>query len=78
MKTNKSFSKRLKITRNGKIVARKPGKNHFNAKEKRSTQMSGKRSQLIGVDVMTAKVMQRYIKIKSKARSSKHETNIKN
>ncbi|MBX4211117.1 50S ribosomal protein L35, partial [Candidatus Parcubacteria bacterium] len=33
MKTNKSFSKRLRVTRNGKIVARKPGQNHFNAKE---------------------------------------------
>ena len=58
MKTNKAFTKRLRITRNGKLVARKPGKNHFNAKEKRSTQMRGKRSQLI---VLTKKVSQRYI-----------------
>ena len=33
MKTNKSFSKRLRVSRNGKIVARVPGQNHFNAKE---------------------------------------------
>jgi ribosomal protein L35 len=33
MKTNKSFTKRLKVTKNGKILARKPGQNHFNAKE---------------------------------------------
>ncbi len=33
MKTNKSYAKRLKVTKNGKIVARKPGQNHFNAKE---------------------------------------------
>ena len=32
MKTNKSFSKRLRVTRKGKIVARAPGNNHFNAK----------------------------------------------
>lgn len=32
MKTNKSFSKRLRVTRRGKIVARVPGHNHFNAK----------------------------------------------
>ena len=32
-KTNKSFTKRLKVTKNGKIVARKTGQNHFNAKE---------------------------------------------
>ncbi len=58
MKTNKSFEKRLKVTRNGKIVARKPGQNHFNAKESRSGQMNGRRSQLI---VLTKKVAQRYI-----------------
>ncbi|MDE1874553.1 MAG: 50S ribosomal protein L35 [Patescibacteria group bacterium] len=33
MKTNKSFAKRLKVTRKGKILARRPGQNHFNAKE---------------------------------------------
>jgi ribosomal protein L35 len=33
MKTNKSFTKRIKVTKNGKLVARKPGHNHFNAKE---------------------------------------------
>lgn len=61
MKTNKSFSKRIKVTRRGKLVARKPGQNHFNAKEKRSTQMSGRRSQIVGADIMTPKVLQRYI-----------------
>ena len=61
MKTNKSFSKRIKVTRKGKLVARKPGQNHFNAKEKRSTQMNGRRSQQLGADMMTAKVLQRYI-----------------
>ncbi|OGG47974.1 hypothetical protein A3D66_02780 [Candidatus Kaiserbacteria bacterium RIFCSPHIGHO2_02_FULL_50_9] len=44
MKTNKSFSKRLKLTRRGKLVGRRPGQNHFNAKESRSGQMAGKRS----------------------------------
>jgi ribosomal protein L35 len=58
MKTNKSFTKRIKITRNGKIVARKPGQNHFNAKEGRSTQMAGNRSQVL---TLTPKVSQRYI-----------------
>lgn len=33
MKTNKSYSKRLKVTKNGKIKARPKGQNHFNAKE---------------------------------------------
>ena len=58
MKTNKSFTKRLKLTRTGKIVARKPGQNHFNAKEGRSTQMDGNRTQPFPV---TKKVSQRYI-----------------
>jgi len=42
MKTNKSYTKRLKLTKNGKIIARKPGFNHFNAKQPRSKQLSGK------------------------------------
>jgi ribosomal protein L35 len=49
MKTNKSFSKRLKVTKTGKIVARKPGFNHFNAKKDRSKEMAGKRSTLFTI-----------------------------
>jgi len=45
MKTNKSYSKRLKVTKNGKIIARKPGFNHFNAKQSRNKQLAGKRGQ---------------------------------
>ncbi|MEK7514223.1 MAG: 50S ribosomal protein L35 [Patescibacteria group bacterium] len=33
MKTNKAYSKRLKVTKQGKILARKSGQNHFNAKK---------------------------------------------
>lgn len=43
-KTNKSFTKRLKVSKNGKITARKTGQNHFNAKESRRSQLSKKRS----------------------------------
>ncbi len=43
MKTNKSFSKRLKVTKNGKILSRKPGFNHFNAKQSRTTQLAGRK-----------------------------------
>ncbi len=32
MKTHKSLSKRIKITKTGKLLARKPGQNHFNSK----------------------------------------------
>lgn len=43
MKTNKSFSKRLKVTKNGKVLARKPGFNHNNAKQSGRTQLGGKK-----------------------------------
>jgi ribosomal protein L35 len=36
MKTNKAFTKRLKITRNGEDYCAQAGQNHFNAKESRS------------------------------------------
>lgn len=39
IKTNKSYSKRLKVTKNGKIIARKTGQNHFNSKESGSSQL---------------------------------------
>jgi ribosomal protein L35 len=44
MKTNKSYSKRLKVTKNGKILSRKAGQNHFNAKESSRKQLSRGRS----------------------------------
>ncbi|MHB8651854.1 MAG: large ribosomal subunit protein bL35 [Minisyncoccota bacterium] len=44
MKTNKSISKRFKITKSGKVLGRKPGGNHFNAKQTRSRQLAGKRA----------------------------------
>ncbi len=43
MKTNKSYSKRLKLTKNGKVLSRKPGFNHFNAKQSRGAQLAGKK-----------------------------------
>ncbi|MEK7176340.1 MAG: 50S ribosomal protein L35 [Patescibacteria group bacterium] len=44
MKTNKSFAKRIKVTKTGKLVARRPGQDHFNAKESRRAQMAKHRS----------------------------------
>ena len=43
MKTNKSYSKRLKVTKNGKVISRAPGFNHFNAKQSRTTQLAGRK-----------------------------------
>ncbi len=39
MKTNKSYKKRLKVTKSGKILSRKVGHNHFNSKESRRSQL---------------------------------------
>jgi ribosomal protein L35 len=58
MKTNKSFTKRIKVTRNGKLVARKPGQDHFNAKESGGARMSKRRSQGI---IMTKGSMRRFL-----------------
>lgn len=45
VKTNKSFSKRLRLTKNGKVLGRKPGQDHFNAKRSRKKQLDQKRAQ---------------------------------
>ncbi len=47
MKTNKSFTKRIKFTNNGKLIARKTGQNHFNAKESGKVNLNKKRGQEI-------------------------------
>jgi ribosomal protein L35 len=44
MKTNKSYSKRLKVTKNGKVLRRATGQNHFNAKAPRRAQLAAKRT----------------------------------
>jgi len=47
MKTNKSFTKRIKVTKNGKLVARKQGQNHFNARQTGQQRLRRKRTQLL-------------------------------
>jgi ribosomal protein L35 len=42
-KTNKSFSKRLKVTRKKKVLGRKAGQDHFNAKKPRAKQLHQKK-----------------------------------
>lgn len=49
MKTNKSYAKRIKLTKNGKVVARRPGQNHFNAKESGSERLKKARTQKIKI-----------------------------
>ena len=50
MKTNKSVTKRLKITSTGKLMARKPGFNHFNAKQSRTKQLAGRKGVEFAMD----------------------------
>lgn len=58
MKTNKSYTKRIRVTRTGKLVARKAGQNHFNAKASGSKR-SGKRRAI--AITLTAKVQRRFL-----------------
>jgi ribosomal protein L35 len=50
MKTTKSYAKRLKVTKNGKILSRKAGQNHFNAKERSRTSTNKRRMVTIHMD----------------------------
>ncbi len=58
MKTNKSFLKRLKITKTGKVLGRKAGQDHFNAKEGGRKQMAKNRTSEF---VMNNKTKSRYL-----------------
>ena len=49
MKTNKSYTKRIRVSKNGKLIVRKPGQDHFNAKESSRTKGVKKRAQALVV-----------------------------
>ena len=48
-KTNKSYRKRLRVTKTGKVLGRKSGQDHFNAKESRKKQLNQKRPRVFGI-----------------------------
>jgi ribosomal protein L35 len=50
MKTNKSYSKRIRVTKKGKLVARMGGQNHFNARDDRKARTKKGRSKHIAMD----------------------------
>lgn len=58
MKTNKSYAKRIRVTKKGKLVARKPGQDHFNAKEGGRTKGVKRRTQTL---VITQKSRSRFL-----------------
>lgn len=58
MKTNKSYTKRIRVTRTGKLVARKPGQDHFNAKQSGAKRSQKRRSVAIA---LSASVRRRFL-----------------
>lgn len=57
-KTNKSLAKRLKVTKSGKILARKPNQNHFRAKKSRKSELGVKR---LGIFKLSKKDLGQYL-----------------
>lgn len=49
IKTKKSFTKRLKVAKSGKILARRAGQNHFNAKERSRTSTNKRTMRVINI-----------------------------
>jgi len=58
MKTNKSFTKRIKVTKNGKLIARRPGQNHFNARQSGQQRLARKRTQQL---TMSKRITRRFL-----------------
>jgi ribosomal protein L35 len=58
MKTNKSYKKRLKVTKNGKVLSRGIGQNHYNAKESSKERLNKKRTKKVH---MTNKAKSRFL-----------------
>jgi len=44
-KTNKSFTKRIKVTKTGKLLTRAKGQNHFNGKKTGQERLQDKNTQ---------------------------------
>lgn len=58
LKTNKSYTKRIKVTKNGKLIARKAGQNHFNSRQTGTQRLNRKRTQTI---TMSARAKNRFL-----------------
>jgi len=63
MKSNKSYTKRVRVTKKGKLVVRKPGQNHFNAKEGGRTKGEKNRAQSL---VVSKDIRRRFLSVTSK------------
>ena len=58
MKTNKSYTKRIRVTKNGKLIVRAKGQNHFNAKQSGSARSQKRRAVAL---TLTARVRRRFL-----------------
>jgi len=58
MKTNKSFTKRIKVTKNGKLVTRRQGQNHFNARQTGQQRLRRKRA---GSITLSKRITRRFL-----------------
>jgi len=61
MKTNKSYSKRIKVTRTGKLIARKPGQDHYNGAASGGERRGNRGTQELTV---TTRVRRRFLAVK--------------
>jgi ribosomal protein L35 len=48
-KTNKSYSKRIRVTKNGKLLTRAKGQNHFNSKKSGQERIQDKNMQELNI-----------------------------
>lgn len=53
-KTNKALAKRVKITKNGKVIKRKAGQDHFNSRETGKVRRNKRRDVQLGDHVKKA------------------------
>lgn len=58
MKTNKSYTKRIRVTKNKKLVVRKAGQDHYNALENGGTKGRKKRAQSL---TMSSRLRRRFL-----------------
>jgi ribosomal protein L35 len=58
MKTNKAYTKRLRVTKKGKVLGRVGGLNHFNARKQRVKQLSKRKNVVVK---MTNKTKSRFL-----------------
>jgi ribosomal protein L35 len=54
MKTNKSYAKRLRVTKNGKVIARAAGQCHFNSRGDAKTHTAKGRTRLLKLNRLTS------------------------